>query len=170
MAEQENRSRHGKDDSVPVEGEVVVADGQTGRELDKFDRFLIDREAEGGDVAIDSYQAIIEQVLSATSPDDVLTPVEAVKAADVVGIPYLLYGFDMNESEFDAGSPFYASMKMGNTVTGEPQVVNCGHKRVIAQLIKLEEFQQYPYRVMFKEQGKSRKSGSPMLVMVKWQE
>jgi len=168
MADNSTNPYPSNDLDEPVNGTVVDDESEPGRELDKFDRFLIDRNQESADPEIDAYQAIIEQILTAESPDDVLTPIEAKKASDMVDVPLILHGFEMNESEYDAGSPFYASMKVVNALTGEPCVVNCGHKRVLAQLVKLDQFQQYPYQVMFKEQGKSKKSGSPMLVMVKW--
>lgn len=148
-------------------GEVAIP-ADTPSEPDGFDKWLTDEKSREGEPDVSPHQRIIEQVLNASSPDEVLTPVEAESAKDMVGIPLILHGFDLNESEFDAGSPFYASMKCVNYTTGEPTVVNCGHKKMIAQLIKLGQFGQFPYNVMVKEQGRSKVSGSPMLALVKW--
>ncbi len=111
---------------------------------------------------------IIRQVLSAESPAAVLTPTDVVQARDIVEEPLMLVGIDLSESEFDAGSPFYANMAVIRT-PGVSAVVNCGHKKVLAQLIKLQEFNEYPYRVKFIVRGQS-KQGTPMLELAEWHE
>jgi len=139
---------------------------KTTQELDTFLRAEGAAEAdpdEGG------YSRIIEQVLSATSPDVVLTPVEAVQAKDMVGIALVFYGFDLNESEYDVGSPFYVSMKCAVAQDGTPVIINCGHKKVIAQCVKLREFDEFPYNVMFRQRGVSKIGGTPMLELTKWE-
>lgn len=138
----------------------------TAAELDDYLRAQGEAEAdpdEGG------YARIIAQVLSATSPDVVLTPVEAMQARDLTGVPLVLYDFDLTQSEFDVGSPFYANLKCAIAQDGTPAVINCGHKKVIAQLVKLKEFDQFPYNVMFRERGVSKVGGTPMLELVKWE-
>lgn len=159
-------------------GEVLPANvkdrpGPVARESE-FDKFLRDRQSADGDPERDPYDAILKQVLDASTPDAVLTPVEALQGRDLVGVPLLLLGFELNKSEYDEGSPFYASMQCLQPPDGDPVVVNCGHKKVLAQLVKLEEFHQnasmdagYPYQVMFRTRGQS-KVGTPMLELGKW--
>ena len=125
-----------------------------------------------GDAPQTAHDAIIAQVLNAQTPEAVLTPVEAMNGQDVIGVRLLLGGWNLNKSEYDVGSPFYASMQvMAETEAGEfePAVVNSGHKKVLAQLVKLQEFDQYPYRVMFRTRGTSA-VGTPMLELVQWDE
>src|SRR5713101_1019065 len=148
----------------------------TVRKDSEFDKFLRDREARDGDPERDPYDAILRQVLDAETPDAVLTPVEALQGKDLIGVPLILLGFELNKSEYDEGSPFYASMRCLQPPDGDPVVVNTGHKKVIAQLVKLEEFHQnpkvdagYPYQVMFRTRGTS-KVGTPMLELGKWPE
>lgn len=143
----------------------VATPPKTAKELDAW---LTAQGEQQEDPDAGGYARIIAQVLSATSPDVVLTPVEALEARNIVGVPLLLFGFDLNESEFDEGSPFYASMQCAHGETGDPAIVNCGHKKVIAQLVKLKEFDQYPYRVMFREKGTSKVGGTKMLELVSW--
>jgi hypothetical protein len=164
-----------KDDKAdePVSGEVVprsrtldTISPKTAKELDEYLR------AEGAaevDPDADAYTRIIDQVLSAKSPDVVLTPVEALQARDMVGVPLVFYGFDLNESEYDVGSPFYVSMKCAVAQDGTPAIINCGHKKVIAQCVKLREFDQWPYNVMFRTRGTSKVGGTAMLELVKWE-
>jgi hypothetical protein len=158
----------------PVAGKVVDKippnNGQVPVKASELNDYL--RSSAEADLDPDegAYSRIIEQVLRATTPDIVLTPTEAIDAKDMVGIPLIMTGFDLNESEFDAGSPFYASIQAFVAQDETAVVINCGHKKVIAQLIKLREFDQWPYKVQFEQRGVSRIGGTPMLSLVKWEE
>jgi hypothetical protein len=152
---------------VPRRTALATSAPKTSEELDAFLYDANELESSDPDAA---HRRIIDQVLSASTPDAVLTPVDAIDGAQVLGVPLLLFSWAMNKSEFDAGSPFYASMQCADLRTdpASPVVVNCGHKRVLAQLVKLQEFDQYPYQVMFRTRGQSR-HGTPMLELVKWE-
>jgi hypothetical protein len=127
-------------------------------------------QGQGGELQEgDPFRRIIEQVLSAESPDAVLTPVEAVSANDMIGVPLLLHDYALNKSDYDVGSPFFASMECARGDTDEPVVVNTGHKRVLAQLVKLKQFGQFPYKIMIAQTGTNDR-GTPMLVLRKWPE
>jgi hypothetical protein len=134
----------------------------------ELDKYLHDAKSADGDPDVDPYELIIRQVLAADSPAAVLTPVEALQGRDLVNVPLMLLDFQLNQSEFDTGSPFYASMAV-LTPGGDPAVANCGHKKVLAQLVKLKQFNEFPYRVMFHERGVS-KQGTPMLELRAWKE
>lgn len=149
-----------------VSGQVMPSNEPA--EPDKFGQWLTDSGAIERDPDLDPYQRIIDQVLSAATPDDVLTPIEAYKARDMVDVQLVLHGFEMNESSFDVGSPFYASMHVTRADTGEIMVVNCGHKKMIAQLIRLQQLGGYPFNVKVIEQGRSKITGDSMLALAKW--
>jgi len=134
----------------------------------EFDKFLTDREAERKDVDSDPFEEIIRQVLNADSPDAVLTPTEVLQGRDLIGIPLVVLGFSLNQSEYDVGSPFYATIDAVKSPNEPPFKVNCGHKKVIAQLVKLEEFQAFPVQVKFITRGTSKIGGTAMLELTKW--
>ena len=124
----------------------------------------------GGEVSertTDPMARIIQQVMDAETPDAVLTPVEVQQARDLVNVPLVIMDFELNKSEYDAGSPFYASMVCGMPPDGEPAVVNCGHRKVIAQLVRLKQLGGFPVSAKFIERGKS-KQGTAMLELTKW--
>ena len=162
------------DEVAVTEGKVVdhapVNNGQTPKRGADLDQYLRDTEAEKSDPDGAALLRIIDQVLSADSPDAILTPVEAVAAADMVGINLYLAAVELNQSEYDVGSPFYVSLACLVAEDQTPIVVNCGHRKVIAQCIKLREFDQFPYRVVFRQRGVSKIGGTPMLELVKWGE
>ena len=158
--------------TIEPTGTVVdMADPHSGAHAlgvpDDVNAFLFSKGT-GGDLAEDDpYRRIIQQVLSAASPDVVLTPVEAYQAKDIQGRRLLLFGHTWNKSEFDAGTPMYASMECQDADTHESMVVNTGHKKMMAQLIKLEQFGKYPYEIQIRARGQSAQ-GTPMLELVKW--
>jgi hypothetical protein len=151
--------------------EIAELTGQTVETQQRkslLDEYLLNAKRDSEDFDSDPMERIIRQVLSAESPAAVLTPTDVKQARDIIGVPLLLADFDLNQSEFDAGAPFYANMAV-LAPGGEPMVVNCGHKKVLAQLVKLKEFDQFPYRVRFITRGTS-KQGTPMLEMEAWEE
>ena len=152
--------------TTDVKDGTVVVPSKDESVLDKYLRSetSMDTDGPGG-----GYEAIIRQVLAAESPDAVLTPVEAEQARDYVGINLLLHGYELNQSDFDAGSPWYASLQVEHPDSGERKVLNCGHRKVMAQLVKLRQFDQWPYKVMIMERGRSAQ-GTPMLELRKWVE
>jgi hypothetical protein len=158
-----------------VTGEVVSADVANVRDSagtvvkrSEFDKFLMDRQAEKADVESDPFEEIIKQVLNADSPDAVLTPTEVLQGRDLIGVPLVALGFALNQSEFDVGSPFYATIDAVKSPDEPPFKVNCGHKKVIAQLVKLEEFGAFPVQVKFITRGTSKVGGTPMLELTNW--
>jgi hypothetical protein len=130
--------------------------------------FLADKANAVEDPDRDPMDGIIQQVLNADSPAAVLTPIEPLRAQDLVGVPLILAGWELAQSEYDAGSPFYANMAVLTPHAGEA-IVNCGHKKVLAQLVKLEQFDEYPYKVVFINRGTS-KQGTPMLELTAWKD
>ena len=152
-------------------GEVVTtqAEGQSKPERlpSRLADFIASDIAEVSEKTTDPMARIIDQVLNAETADAVLTPFEVQQAKDIVGVPIVIQAFELNESEYDAGSPFYASMACQFPPDGDLQVVNCGHKKVIAQLVRLKQLDAFPVPVKFITRGKS-KQGTPMLELTKW--
>jgi len=133
-----------------------------------FDRKLIAQQDAVKEDSKDPHERIIAQVLEAESPDAVLTPVDVLQGRDLIGENIVLLDFELNKSEFDVGSPFYASISALRTPDEPPVVVNCGHKKVIAQLVRLKELDAFPVQVRFATRGVSKAGGTPMLELTKW--
>lgn len=163
-----------KESTEPIEGTVTenlpanIKDS-AGTEIrpSEFDEFLKNRESEKADTEQDPYEAIIKQVLNAETPDAVLTPTEVLQGRDLIGVPIVILGFVLNKSEFDVGSPFYATMDVVKSPDEPPVKVNCGHKKVIAQLVRLEQLGAFPIAAQFITRGVSKVGGTPMLELTK---
>jgi hypothetical protein len=132
-----------------------------------FERFITSKAEEMRDDDSDPLQRIIAQVLNAETPDAVLTPVEVLKASDIVGEPVFVLAFSLQKSEYDVGSPFYAVIDVVRGPNQPPEVVTCGHKKVMAQLVRLQELNAFPFAAEFIERGKSNIGGTAMLELRK---
>jgi hypothetical protein len=115
-----------------------------------------------------TYERIIQQVLNADSVDIVLTPQELRKADDLVGQAIVIVDFDLQESEFDAGSPFYATMHVITSESEEPEPINCGHRKLLAQLVRIKELSGFPVACQVVRKGKARIGGTDLLELTKW--
>jgi hypothetical protein len=156
------------DETQAVEPANVIAQpGVVARRGELERKLLAQAEVVREDDA-DPYERILKQVLSAESADVVLTPTEVTQARDIVGVPIVVIAFELNESEFDAGSPFYATITAILEPNGAPMPVNCGHRKVLAQLVRLQELDSFPIACQFIERGKSKIGGTPMLELTKW--
>jgi hypothetical protein len=123
--------------------------------------FLFETGTESDGPMSDGYQALIEQILNADTPEQILTPVEIRQPRDVVGDPLDIFDCRWQRSEFEAGAPMYASLECKLVQTGEPIVVNCGQKPVMAQCVRLKQLGAFPFRAYFRETGRNQ-HGTPM--------
>lgn len=101
---------------------------------------VLNRPETAEDVAPEefAYRAIVEQILTSETVRDVLTPIEAVGARDMLDRPFALHAVDYRESEFEAGAPLYAVMQVQFTDDGERMVLTTGNQAMLAQLITLQ--------------------------------
>jgi hypothetical protein len=162
----EGKTKTEKSDEIVVTPANVRASAAVTRRDKTFEQFLVDRRNEDAQDPMDAHERIIRQVLAADSVDAVLTPTEVKQARDIIGMDIVIVDFDLSESEFDAGSPLYANLACLFPPDGSPEVVNCGHKKVLAQLVRLKELDAFPVAVKFITRGNSA-HGTPMLELTK---
>lgn len=134
---------------------------------DDFNTFITSKAAEFQDDPGDPLQRIIAQVLNAETPDAVLTPVDVKKAHEITGQPMVVLSYRLEKSDYDVGSPFFAVMEVMLGPGQEPEIVTCGHKKVMAQLVRLEELKAFPFSAEFIERGTSKEGHTPMLELRK---
>lgn len=115
--------------------------------------FLFESGEKAEDEMSDSYKSIIEQILSAETPDQILTPVEVKQPRDVENELLDIFDCRWQRSDFEVGSPMYASIEAKSVLSGEPLVVNCGQKPVMAQLVRLQQLGALPVRAYFRKTG-----------------
>lgn len=152
--------REEEDAPEEVTGELVTGEGGPREGDTGLSEYIMAERAEDADDPSAAYRRIIAQVLAAETPDEVLVPGEVLALKDMVDHVLEVHAFHENRSEYDVGSPFYFTMECLDTETGEKLVVNTGHQRVMAQLIRLYQLHAYPVTVRVAQGKRPNKYGS----------
>lgn len=103
--------------------------------------------------------AIVERILQAGSPDEVLQPAEPLKARELLGIPLEIKGFRFMRSSYGGREGVYAVIDAWRLDTGEAILVTCGGRNVLAQLYRLATLDALPVRVYFEQSSRPTDSG-----------
>lgn len=111
--------------------------------------------------------AIVEQIFSADTPEEVLADSEGVGADEMRDIPLRLESVRFERSTIEAGEPFYAVMMCVDSRTGKTVVVTCGAMRVVAQIMKLVQLNALPANIVIKRsKNPTRKGYWPLRLVV----
>lgn len=102
----------------------------------------------GGELKIaspeDISKAIAARILGATSLDDVLSPAQTTKAADVFGVPLNVTAAEFLHSGVEGGPGIYALISATDAETGETMRITCGGVNVMSQLIWMMQHDELP--------------------------
>lgn len=107
----------------------------------------------------DAWNLIYAQIFSATTPEDVLTSLDATGLRQLEGKPLMLKKVDFQRSAFDEGSPYYAVLYCTDIARDEELLVTCGGKRVMAQVIQLARLGALPIEIVCQVATKATKAG-----------
>lgn len=126
-----------------VAEEVVTVDPATGEVLEvrdtlaELERFYLGVPVASDDSPEATYRRISEQIMAATTVDEVLADVEATGARDVLDTPLEFVGCSWHQSTIEHGAPWYAAVAAYDAETREPMVVTCGARTVMKQLVRI---------------------------------
>lgn len=87
---------------------------------------------------------IIAQVMSAESVDEVLADVQAAGLSDWLDKPIRIIEGKFNQSEFEAGLPWYAVLDIEDLSTGKRHICTTGAQTILAQLIRTAQLDGFP--------------------------
>lgn len=146
--------------------EVAVVDDAAAAIEPNYDTGIADwLDQEREDTPTDevaTYRDIVQQILASRSVFDVLMPPDVLSARDCWGRDFALLDIRFNESEFDQGSPIYASMDVVWKDGEKRDVINCGHQRMVAQLLVLHKAGVFPLLCKIERSNKMNRFGSYM--------
>jgi hypothetical protein len=111
------------------------------------------------DDATEVHARIVREILERDSIDDVLAVLTTLDSDDMTGRPFQLFGFHVVESSYSEGAPFYASCDIIFDGKAKHEVWNTGDQAMFAQLVKLREFNQFPYHLLVMATGERRATG-----------
>lgn len=99
------------------------------------------------------------QILSAETPEEVLTSTEAEGVRQHLDEPMELHNLTFLRSEYEQGQPFYVVMRCTILETGEQIAVTTGSRRITAQAFQLDRRGWLPRKIVFRQAKKATKAG-----------
>lgn len=93
-------------------------------------------------------RAIIDRVLSAETPEDVMEAANAqtTPAKDLIGVPLVLRGVRFMPSSIEGEGPsVFAVLDAVHADDGEAFTITTGARTVLAQVLKLDQLKAYPW-------------------------
>lgn len=113
-------------------------------------------------------ESIIRQTLAAPDMASVLRQTLPQSGKDFLDVPMLWTGVRIIPSDHTqgGGAPFYASMSVMVGEPPEPRVINCGGWRVLAQVMRAVDADEWPKVVKIVEAAKAKKGQNAPLALV----
>lgn len=110
--------------------------------------------------------SIIDEILQSDSPEEVLRERSALHAKDILNTPLLVHGFEIRAGDFEESTiNHYAALTVSREGSAETRVVTCGGMKVMAKLMKLDQFGEWPQIIIFT--AKQTSNGYSVLDIVK---
>lgn len=164
-----------KNEVVPVDAEIVAEVVQaTGvivpREGDFISQYL--RIEQDNDELPDGagYQAIMDQIMSATSMDDLFSENSADKPSDVYRRKLTVFGYSVLDSDFEVGPPVYFAIQVHDEVDDKPRVIVTGNQAVMAQCMKAKQMGWFPAKLMFIQGERPNRFGGYPIRLITWKD
>jgi hypothetical protein len=125
----------------------------------EVERFIAGASAQVLDDPEAVSRAIVHDILSAPTIDEVFRRRELTHARDVLGEPITVLDVRWMKGDYDTEGPgFYAVMDAASA-DGEKVQVSCGARNVMAQLWRLRELDAFPIQVAIVESGRTTAAG-----------
>lgn len=110
--------------------------------------------------------SIIDEILQSDSPEEVLRERSALHARDITNTPLLVHGFEIRAGDYEESTiNHYAALTVSRQGSAETRVITCGGIKVMAKLMKLDQFGEWPQIIIFTE--KKTSNGYGVLDIVK---
>lgn len=110
--------------------------------------------------------SIISEIMEAESASEVLEERSALHARDIVNVPLLMHGFELRQGTYeDSQTGYYAAITVSRQGSDATRIVTCGGMKVLAKLMMLDRFGEWPQLFYFTE--KKTSNGYGVLDIVK---
>ena len=148
-------------------GEIALSETRpVGRTGDFISQYLANEADYDTPPAEAAHAAIIAEVMSKDTAEGVLAETEPIPLDQLVGHILTVHSFTMNESDYDQGPPIYATVRAHDETDEEPVLINIGHQRVMAQLMRLRDLDALPVRAQVKQASRPNRFGKYPLSFV----
>lgn len=147
------------DESTEIVHVAEVVNELVKREGDVLGRYLA-REAENTDTDPTAvYEAIIAEIMSAETVEDLLNLPEPSKMGDHVDQVLELFGYRALDSDYEGGAAVYFVIGGMNLTTGDKVVITCGEQAIMAQLLRAKQMNAFPIRTIPTQSSKPNRFG-----------
>lgn len=133
---------------------AVIADMDN--ELTEFFDHAASLESEDEEVV---QRRILENLLRATKPEDVLRAGETMPSSEVLGIPLQVDAIRASESGYDEGPGRYLHVDATIIGNGDRITFSCGAQDVVLKLVRLHQKGWLPVRCVLRKAEKPTKAG-----------
>lgn len=109
---------------------------------------------------------IVAAVMNADNVVDILAESTLLDAEDILGVPLQIWGYKVNESEFQQGMPGYMVINAIRIDTKADATFTTGAYKVQAQMLRLGQLQKFPVNAKVVKAAKPTKGGFYPLQLV----
>lgn len=104
--------------------------------------------------------SIISEIMESANAEEVLQEKSALHARDITMVPLLMHGFELREGTYeDSQTGYYAAITVSRAGSDSTRVVTCGGMKVLAKLMMLDRFGEWPQLFYFTEKRTSNGYG-----------
>lgn len=129
---------------------VTVAAMAGNQAFESFTQWLVERADTTDDDQYAIMASIMADIMNSANPEEVLREQSTMRAADVVGQPLLLHGFEIRAGEYeDSLMQHYAALTVSRPGAESTRVLTVGATKVLMKLYALDQFGEWPQLIMF---------------------
>ncbi len=137
---------HGASLEQRADGGAVIVVGPAGAWLQTTLRAEMTTDENSAAHAVED---IIGRVMNASTAEELFAEDNTVDVREIIGVPLQIWGFKVNESEFQQGMPGYMVINAVRRETKEDMLVTCGAYKVQAQLLRAKTLGLFPILAHF---------------------
>lgn len=152
---------------APSGAEVAAAQAAAGtvvtrheQNMQTFIQWQVERATTTDEDQYAVMASIISEIMDATDVAEVLQERSALHARDILGVPLILHGFELREGTYeDSQTGYYAALTVSRAGSDATRIVTCGGMKVLAKLMMLDRFGEWPQVIYFTEKKTSNGYG-----------
>lgn len=160
-------------DGTPPKAELAALASTIGevqqraaQNMQTFIQWQVDRASTTDEDQFALMASIISEIMEAKDAAEVLEERSALHARDIVNVPLLMHGFELREGTYeDSQTGYYAAITVSRQGSDTTRIVTCGGMKVLAKLMMLDRFGEWPQIFYFT--SKKTSNGYDVLDIVK---
>lgn len=121
--------------------------------------YIAERAVDTADLNVVILEQLSERLLAATTPDEILMPLDPKGCEEYLGRPLQIEAASFLESDFSEGFPWYTSLTVTVLDTGESAVITIGGEKVMYQVAAFSYHDAWPVTCVIHRRTRATKAG-----------